>query len=329
MKKITILIALFFTILLSSCNNDNQENAWITENDNQVIQNQESVEQTKKLEKPVIYTSYYPIYFLTKSLIWGNAQVINLVPAWWEPHDFDPTLKQVAEMSKSNMIVLNWLWMESYEGKLLQNVKNVPIVILSEELNDLIELEENQSEDIHEDENEWHNHWNIDPHTWLSPKQYLQLANILIEKLEKNWFTNLDKSILLRLETLDKSYTNWFLDCKQNQIVTSHEAFWYLARDYWFEQHAVFWISPEQEPSAKDIASVIDLIKKLKLNYIFSEEFVSPKFTDTIKKETWVTVLNLHPLESLSDIDENNNSDYISIMEKNLSLLTTWLECKK
>ncbi|MDD2871866.1 MAG: zinc ABC transporter substrate-binding protein [Candidatus Gracilibacteria bacterium] len=329
MKKITILIALFFTILLSSCNNDNQENAGITENDNQVIQNQESVEQTKKLEKPVIYTSYYPIYFLTKSLIGGNAQVINLVPAGGEPHDFEPTLKQVAEMSKSNMIVLNGLGMESYEEKLLENVKNVPIVILSEELKDLIELEENQSEDIHEDENEGHNHGNIDPHTWLSPKQYLQLANILIEKLEKNGFTNLDKSILLRLETLDKSYTNGLMDCKQNQIVTSHEAFGYLARDYGFGQHAVFGISPEQEPSAKDIASVIDLIKKLKLNYIFSEEFVSPKFTDTIKKETGVTVLNLHPLESLSDIDENNNSDYISIMEKNLSLLTTGLECKK
>lgn len=305
MKKIMFVVLLFLSVwIFTSCSNWNW---W------EIIKSEDNLEQVKKMEKPVIYTSFYPIYFLVKSLVWENAEVINLVPAWWEPHEYEPTLKQISEIWKSNLIVLNWLWIESYEGKLKQNVKNVPIIILNDKLDNIIKTD-------------WDSY--SDPHTWLSPKEYKQLANILIIELEKNWFLNLDKSILQKIDNLDTSYTEWLKNCSQKEIVTSHEAFWYLARDYGFSQHAIMWISPEQEPSLKDIAWVIDLIKKEKLKYIFSEEFVSTRFSDTVKKETWVQVLTLHPLETISSDEEIAKEDYISIMDKNLEKLKIWLECK-
>ncbi|MDP2396122.1 MAG: hypothetical protein Q8S84_03000 [bacterium] len=61
MKKTLIFITLLFTIILSSCNNEKQENTQILPD--------KIAQTTTKVEKPVIYTSFYPIYFLTKSLV--------------------------------------------------------------------------------------------------------------------------------------------------------------------------------------------------------------------------------------------------------------------
>ncbi len=325
MKKSLLLIIAFIIVVL----------VWIVwagfykfnfTNDDIYIQTSSWVVKYEDLKR--IYTSFYPINFLTKSLLWHNAEVINIVPTWWEAHSFEPTLKQIWELQKSDLIVLSWLWMESYEEKLIESVWTWKVVILSEKLNNLIKLDENELHDEHEEDNHWHEHWDIDPHTWLSPKVYKELANILVFELENAWFKDLDKSILLKLEELEKKYFLWLKNCEVKELVTSHEAFWYLARDYGLAQHPVFGISPEEEPSAKDIASVVDLIKKENLSYIFSEELVSPKFAETIIKETWITVLNLHPLESLTPEEELAKQDYVSIMKNNLEKLKTWLKCK-
>lgn len=319
MKKIFLLLISIF--ILFSCskdwggkevNNNWKSNSWVI----------------KDQEIKTIYTSFYPIYFLTQSLIWKKVHVINLVPAGWEPHEYEPTLKQTAELQKSDLIILNWLGIESYEEKLRTSVWTGKIILLSEKLNNLIQFDTKKNDNEHGDENNWHNHWNIDPHTWLSPKVYKNLANILVIELEKAWYKDLDTTILLKLEELEKNYSLWMKDCEIKKLVTSHEAFWYLARDYWLIQYPVFGISPEEEPSAQDIAHVVDLIKKDTLHYIFSEAFVSRKFAETIKKETWIDILTLHPLESLSWDEEVAKEDYISIMSKNLEKLKIWLACK-
>lgn len=316
MKKSLILILSLFVLFSCSWNEQKTngvQSTW-TETKAQEIEN-----------KKTIYTSFYPIYFITKSLLWEEANVINLVPAWWEPHGFEPTLKQIANMEKSNLIILNWLWMESYEEKLLEKFWTWKIILASESLNNLIQIDEEWE---HKEEAHWHDHWNIDPHTWLSPKVYKEIASIIAVELEKAWFKNLDTNFLVKLDELEKNYRLWLQNCEVKKLVTSHEAFWYLARDYALLQHPVFGISPEEEPSAKDIANVVNLIKKEKLPYIFSEAFVSPKFTQTIKKETWVEILTLHTLESLSSDEEIAKEDYISIMKKNLEKLKVWLICK-
>lgn len=319
MKKIFVLFISVF--ILFSCGKDLQEkqvsndwkiNSWVLKNN----------------EIKTIYTSFYPIYFLTQSLVWKKVNVINLVPVDWEPHGYEPTLKQTADLQKSDLIILNWLWMESYEEKLLASVWTGKVILLSEQLHNLIKLDDKKHSGEHEDEHNWHDHWESDPHTWLSPKVYINLANILVQELENAWFKDLDKTILLKLEELEKNYSLWMKDCEVKKLVTSHEAFWYLARDYWLIQNPVFGISPEEEPSAKDIVNLVNLIKNEKLNYIFSEEFVSTKFNETIIKETWVIFLTLQPLESLTSKDKIGKEDYISIMTKNLEKLKTWLKCK-
>lgn len=298
MKKSIIVISLIF--YLFSCNvGDTNENK---------IQN----------KNPVIYTSFYPIYFITKEIVWNWSNVINIVPNLWEPHEYEPTVKQIEWLINSDFIVFNGLWIESYQKKLLISLKKTPYIILWEQLKNTISLEEWEKNE----------HWNIDPHTWLSPKTYSQMASVLFLEIEKNWFKNLDKSIIEQLNNLDKKYSENLAKCKRKEFVTSHKAFWYLARDYWLIQTAVLWISPEEEPSANDIANVVELIKSKSIPVIYSEKLVSPKFTNVVIKETWAKVLELNPLETITPEEEKAWENYISIMEDNLEKLLEWLDCK-
>lgn len=295
MKKIFAL--LMISLLLFSCNNN--------------VNNKETWKEVKINDSSKIYTSIYPIYFITKSLVW-DYNVINLVPDWWEPHEFEPNLKQISEINNSKLVILNWLWIEWYSQKLDEIAKNTIIYKISDKLDNLIK-----------DKN-----WNFDPHIWLSPKIMKKISEDLEIKLEKEWFISLNKDIITKLDNLDKKFTKELSNCKRKKIITSHIAFAYLARDYWFTQYAILWISPEQEPTAKNIANVVDLIKKEKISIIFWEELISPKFTDTLKIETNTEVLNLNPLETLTPEQEKIWENYITIMEKNLEYLKKWLECE-
>ncbi|MDD5770108.1 MAG: metal ABC transporter substrate-binding protein [Candidatus Gracilibacteria bacterium] len=298
MKKTIIII--FNIIFLFSCSSGNK-----------------IIEKDLSKDKKVIYTSFYPIYFVVKSLIGNESEVINIVPNGGEPHEYEPNLRQIGEMKKADLIIMNGLGIESYENKLRNSLTNINFFIIGNNIKNLLKLEKNQEV-----------YGNIDPHIWLSPKMYLDMSNLLIIELEKNGYKNLDKSIITKLENLDKDYSAGLKNCFRKEIITSHKAFGYLARDYGFVQYAIFGISPEEEPSVKSIADTIDLIKKQKLKYIFSENYISPKFANTIKNETQVEVLNLNPVETLSDSEKKSGENYISIMQRNLELLKKGLECK-
>lgn len=306
MKK--IVLSLIISLFLFSCNNEN-------------IETNNKKSQTNKSIK-TIYTSFYPIYYITKELIWKEVNVINLLPEWWEPHEFEPNLKTIEELSKSDLIILNGLWIERYEDKLIETLKNKKVFMLSENLVDLINLNNNL------EKSDWHNHWNIDPHTWLSPKTYKEMANLMINELEKVWYTNLNKAILIKIDELDKQFEIELSKCSKKEFVTSHEAFSYLARDYNLKQKSIFGINPEEEPKAKDIANIIEYIKKEKIPVIYWEKFISKKFIDAVQKETNSEVLELYPLETLTIDEIKNGENYISIMKKNLEALKEWLNCK-
>ncbi len=306
MNKIIIMWILLMSLFLSSCSK------W--------VQNDNVAQINVKLK--TIYTSFYPIFYITKELVWDSVNVVNLVPEWWEPHDYDPNLKTIEELSKWDLVILNGLWLERYEEKLVNTLKNTKILIASENLVNLISLNNNLKK------SDWHNHWNVDPHTWLSPKTYIEITNVIIKELEKHWYNNLNKTILTSLGNLDKKFETELSICKRKEFITSHEAFAYLARDYNLKQNAIFGISPEEEPKAKDIANVIELIKKDKIPVIYSEKFISKKFIDTVQKETNTKVLELHPLETLESEELKNGENYITIMTKNLEALKQWLDCK-
>jgi zinc transport system substrate-binding protein len=159
--------------------------------------------------------------------------------------------------------------------------------------------DEAHHEDEHHEASHSHSHGGLDPHTWLSPKVMSELAGILAEKLMVQ-DTPEAQTFIAKLTALDTDFSTRLQNCSTTELVTSHEAFGYLARDYRLVQVPVSGIEPSAEPAASDVADIITLIKEKNIPTIFTESLVSPKFTDTIKAETGVQTLELHALETLT-----------------------------
>ena len=187
---------------------------------------------------------------------------------------------------------------------------------------------QHEHEHEHEAEND-HSHGDehSDPHTWISPKSAIIIAenikNAYIEvdaKHQANYEQRFEQ-VKEKLTQLDEKYTEALSQTSKKEIVVSHQAFGYLARDYGFTQHAIMGLSPESEPKAQDIVALSKLVKEKQIKYIFFEELVSDKLAKMLASESGVQTLVLNPVEGLTTAQEKAGENYYTLMDKNLENL--------
>ena len=130
-----------------------------------------------------------------------------------------------------------------------------------------------------------------------------------------------------KLEALDMAYRSGLSQCRLHTIVTTHATFGYLAERYGLKVLPLSGISPDAEPSPRDLAEIADMVRKAGIHYIFFETLVSPKIAETLAHETGAQTLVFNPLEGLTADDRAAEKDYLSIMRENLAHLETALEC--
>ena len=107
-----------------------------------------------------------------------------------------------------------------------------------------------------------------------------------------------------------------------------HAAFGYLSTTYGLNQVPISGLSPDSEPSPKQLADVADFVKKNKVQYIFFESLVSPKLSETIARETGTKTMVLDPIEGIMQEDLAKGDNYLTVMRSNLKNLETVLQCK-
>jgi zinc transport system substrate-binding protein len=129
------------------------------------------------------------------------------------------------------------------------------------------------------------------------------------------------------LDALDVRFRDGLAHCDRNVIVTAHEAFGHLARRYGLRQEGVAGLSPDAEPDAERIGQLADLVKRLGVTTIFTEELVSPRIADTLAREAGVKTETMNPLEGLTDRELRRGDDYVSVMDTNLAKLRGALGC--
>lgn len=127
---------------------------------------------------------------------------------------------------------------------------------------------------------------------------------------------------------LDKDYRSGLSKCNKKDIITSHAAFGYLAKEYGFNQLAIAGLSPDEEPTLQTLKNISDFAKKNNVQYIFFESLVSPKLSETIANEVGAKTLVLNPLEGLSIQDIAEGKNYFTEMRSNLNQLKIALQCQ-
>ena len=101
--------------------------------------------------------------------------------------------------------------------------------------------------------------------------------------------------------------------------MTGHEAFGHLAARYGLRQEGVAGLSPDAEPDAQRLGDLADLVKKLGVTVVFTEDLVSPRIADTLAREAGVKTETLNPLEGLTDRQLANGATYLTVMDQNLA----------
>jgi zinc transport system substrate-binding protein len=107
-----------------------------------------------------------------------------------------------------------------------------------------------------------------------------------------------------------------------------HFTFGYLARRYGLEYRSLSGLSSESEPSAARMAAMVRQIRSSGVRYLFAEELLSPRLTETLANEAGVAVLKLHGAHNLGRDDVQRGVGFIALMEQNLVNLQKGLACR-
>jgi zinc transport system substrate-binding protein len=244
-------------------------------------------------------SSFNPLHEFSQIVGGEKIDVTLLVPVGVEPHDWEPTIKDVQQMHKSDFIIINGIGFENWVDNLIENNYQGTIVDTSKQ----ITIKE------------------TDPHIWLNPVFAInQVGNIALAFSNSDpengeyYMTNAAK-YNEKLHSLDSKIRTDLTDCKRN-FIAFHDAFSYFADEYDLNQHTVVATTNSHgEVTAKTLENVISTARELNIKVIFSEETVNTKTSQIIANEIGGKVLILSPLEIVSD------GDYISKMTQNLENL--------
>ncbi len=283
--------------------------------------------------KLTIYTSFYPLYFVTEKIAGDHADVINIVPPGVEPHDFEPTAKDIVAMSQGQVLVYNGSGLEAWIDKAITSFDqtNMTVVNATDGL-PLLPISEEEHDHAAESQGSEHDHGEFDPHVWLDPTLLKAQAEKVKDALVKtdqahsqDYVTNYEK-LAGELDRLDKEFQDVTASAKQKEIVVAHSAFGYLAHKYGLTQTGVSGLTPEAEPSPAELKQLVEHVKEHNIHYILFETLVSPKVAEVIARETGAKTATLNPLEGLTVDEANAGKDYLSIMRENLETLRLALQ---
>ncbi len=228
----------------------------------------------------------------------GGAEVTVrcLVPGGTDPHTFNPAPADVRSLHESDLILASGFNLEPYLDKLVSNSgTKAPLFLASSVIRDVVKAScEEKGHGSHAE----HNHGEIDPHWWHGISNIRAIAGAVCAELKRLRPTSasaFDARCAAYLSKLDALAT-WAqtematLPRERRQLVTSHDAFGYLARDYSFEVHPLNGVNPEAEPDARALAALIDFIRSRKISSVFVDNTENPKLLAAMLSESGAKV---------------------------------------
>jgi ABC-type Zn uptake system ZnuABC Zn-binding protein ZnuA len=262
-----------------------------------------------------------------------------LIPQGQDPHGYEPVAGDLAAVEEADVIFVNGLDLEEALLGTVESAASAPIVPISAGIEPLAFGEgehEHEGEDAdHEDEGHTHT---LDPHFWLDPNNVIVWANNAADVLSAAdpahadaYRANAD-AYITQLEQLDADIRTAVerIPAANRKLITDHEAFGYFADEYDFEQigTVVPGASTTAEPSAADLAALVDLIRTEDVPAIFVGTSASARLHDlsqTVADEVGrdVQILSLY-IGSL-DAPGQPGDTYLGMMRFNIQQIVAGL----
>ena len=306
-KKILIcLLSSIFILFLGACSQDKQND----------------VNESHGMK---IVTSFYPVYAMVKAVS-GDLNDVRMIQSSSGIHSYEPSANDIAAIYDADVFVYHSHTLESWAGSLDPSLQKSKVKVL--EASEGMTLDRVSGlEDIEVgkgvDEKSLY-----DPHTWLDPEKVAEEAQIIADKLSeldsenKEIYQSNAKKFIDQAHELTNKYKPIFDKVEQRTFVTQHTAFSYLAKRFDLKQLGIAGISPDQEPSPRQLTEIQEFVKTYKVKTIFTESNASSKVAETLIKSTGVSLKTLNPLEA----DPQNDKSYLDNLEEDIAILAEELK---
>jgi len=326
MKKIlTVIFVVLLAASLFGCT-QNQKTSDLSENEN-------------SNEKIKIVTTLFPQYDFARQIAGDKAEVALLLPPGAESHSFEPTPSDIITINKADIFIYTGKYMEPWAEKIIQSTDSDTINILDvsngitlfkedhehdEEEHDEDEHTEDDIDNSEEHGGDGHNH-EYDPHIWTSPviakKMVDNIAASLcyVDSENASYYKSNAEKYKKQLDELDAEFNEIVNTGVRNKIYFGGRfALHYFTEEYGLEHESAYDnCSSETEPSAHDIAQIIDEIKEHKIPVIYYEELTDPKVSRSISEDTGAEMLLFHSCHNISKEDFEKGVTYLDIMKQN------------
>ena len=285
--------------------------------------------ESKNGDKLDVVASFYPMQFLAEEIGGTHVSVTTLTKPGVEPHDLELSPRQIGGLGDADYILYLKGIQPAVDDAIAQSgVRN------SVDAAKLTTLEDHGTETGGDEHGHAHEGEGAgaDPHIWLDPVKYAEVAKGVGKSLEKadpnhaaDYRTNTD-ALLKKLDALNASYKAGLRTTTTKTFITTHSAFGYLAERYGLVQEGIAGIDPETEPSPARIKDIHSIAEKSNATTVFFETLASDRTAKTVAADTGLKTDVLDPLEGITAKSKGDN--YIEVMQSNLAALQKALGAK-
>jgi zinc transport system substrate-binding protein len=248
---------------------------------------------------PTVVAGFYPLAWAAEGIAGPDARIVNLTPAGAEPHDLELSPDDIRTVREADLVL--------YVGGGFQPALEDAVADRSGPSLDVLDADES------------------DPHIWLDPVRFSRVVHEIGQAMGQPTEARGSKETLAEIDSV---YRRALQDCVRSTFVTTHAAFGHLAARYGLTQLSLTGVTPESEPSPRQLERLIAEVEASGATVVFAEPLVSDDVAATVAHEAGLDVSVLDPLEGLSDEHVDAGDDYASVMFDNLKALTKALECR-
>ncbi len=295
MKKITATVLIFILMLsLTGC----------------------GAAETEDNGKIKIISTIFPQYDFAKTIAGEKCEVSMLLPPSAESHSFEPTPKDIMEISECDLFIYVGGHSEHWIEEILDSLDNKPNILIASEYVELLSGQHGGRTEF-------------DEHIWTTPENAklisMGICDMLCEISPENaeYFKNNLNGYTEELENLDREISEVTENAERKTLVFGDK----FPFRYFADKYSLEWISPysdcgsEAEPSAKMVAEITDKVVEEKIPVVLYIEFSNHKVADSIAESAKVKAMELHSGHNVTKEQLENGISYVDLMKKNIKVL--------
>lgn len=275
-----------------------------------------SLTPSRKTAQADVAATIFPIYDIVRSIAEPETSVALILEPGASPHTFEVTPQKAIEHSNVDTIFAIGYGLDTWVSD-VANISDASIVTVDRSI-DVACVEESREEEPSDD----HDDGPCDPHYWLDAQNAIAIAETVRDTLTARDPNNAaayrerTRELIGELETLDAELTQQLGTLEHPDIITFHDGFAYFARAYGLNVRGTFEPSPGQEPSAKDLITLHELVSVYTIRTLYREPQLSDGAIAAFVDDVDVSIATLDPIGGADD-----RQSYIELMRSNARVL--------